>query len=205
MDLRGCPKLTWIDCSENEIKILKLPKNSALSRASLPATVVNKSIIDEVLRLNRGYYCGLMDYYDLCAIDMRLEYYFRCSTWDKVRKYIRENERYYYDHTLTECELAFAKLKRLSENVNFSPYEEKGGFLAVNGSYVSDDTIRHTEEYFIAEESWTTCLATKVRDIRRREPWMGFPTTSPEYYVASCLVNMIQNQEEIKIIINNWN
>lgn len=197
LDLRGCPKFTQLDCSENKIKTLKLPKSSALSRATLPATMVNKSKIDEILRLNRGYYCGPMDYNDLSPIDMRLEYYFRCSTWDKVRKYIRENERDYYDHALTKCELAFAKLKGLSKNVNINPYEEKEGFLAIHGSYVSDDTICHTEEFFIVEESWTTCLATKVRDLRRREPWMGFSPAPPEYYVASCFVNMIQNRREI--------
>lgn len=198
LDLCGCPKLAQLDCSENKIKTLKLPKSSALSRASLPASIVNKSKVDEILRLNRGYYCGPMDYNDLSPIDMRLEYHFRCSTWDKVRKYIRKNERDYYDHALTECELAFAKLKELSKNININPYEEKGGFLAVHDSYVSDNMILHTEEFFIVEENWTTCLATKVRDLRRREPWMRFLPAPPEYYVASCLVNMIQNRREIK-------
>lgn len=197
LDLSGCPNLTRLDCSGYEIITLKLPKNSALSRVSLPATVVNKPRVDEILRLNRGYYCGPMDYEDLIPIDMRLEHYFRCTIWDKVRKYLRQNEREYYDHALTECELIFAKLKGLSENVNINPYEEKGGFLAVHDSYVYDDTIRHTEEYFIIEENWTTCLATKVRDIRRREPWMGFQSTPPEYVVASCLVNMMQNRCEM--------
>ncbi|MCM1505241.1 MAG: hypothetical protein NC127_08600 [Muribaculum sp.] len=198
LDLRGCPNITQLDCSKNEIKSLKLPENSALSRVSFPNTKVNKSKIDEILRLNRGYYCELMDYDGLSPVDMRLEYYFRCSTWDKVRKYIRKNEQDYYNHALSECELAFAKLKNLSRNVNINLYEEKGGFLAIHDSYVSDDTICHNEEFFIVEESWTTCLATKVRDTRRREPWMGFPPTSAEYFVANCLVNMIQNQQEMK-------
>lgn len=205
LDLRGCPNLIRVDCSENEIMALKLPKNSALSCASIPATIVNKPRIDEILWLNHGYYCDPMDYDALSPIDMRLEYYFRCTIWDKVRKYIRENERFYYDHSLTELELAFAKLKGLSENININPYEEKGGFLAVHDSYVSDDTILHSEEYFIIAESWTTCLATKVRDTRRRDPWMGFSPTSSEYYVASCLVKMIQNREEMKNNINNRN
>lgn len=197
LDLRGCPKLTRLDCSENEIMELNLPKNSALSRASLSTAIVNKPSIDEVLRTNRGCYYAPMDYNDLSPSDMRLEYYFRCTVWDKVRKYIRRNERYYYDHALAECELAFKKLKELSKDVNINPYEEKGGFLAVHGPYVSDDTIIHAEDYFIESELWTTCLATKVRDKRRREPWMGFSPVPSEYYVVSCLVNMIQNRREM--------
>lgn len=198
LDLRGCPNLTWLDCSENGIQTIRLPKYSALSVVSLPDTVVNKSKIDDILRLNRGYYCKSMDYDNLSPIDMRLEYYFRCTTWDKVRKYIRNNMLDDYDHHLIECELAFAKLKVLSKDVNINPYEEKGGFLSVHESYVSDDTICPAEEFFIVEENWTTSLATKVRDSRRRESWLGFPLTPPEYYVASCLVNMIQNRQEMK-------
>lgn len=198
LDLRGCPKLSWLDCSENEIRSLILPENSALSRVSLSDTKVNKSKIDEILRLNRGYFCNAMDYDVLSPVDMRLEYYLRCSTWDKVRKYIRKNEPDYYNHYLSECELTFAKLKNLSKNVNVNPYEEKDGFLAIHDSYVSDDTIRHHEESFIVEENWTTCLATKVRDTRRHEPWMSFPPTPPEYFVANCIVNMIQNRREMK-------
>ena len=179
---------------------VKLPKHSALSVVSMPDYVVNRSGIDELLRLNRGSYCRQINYDDLIVTDMRLEYYFRCTNWDKVRKFIRKNERDYYDHQLAECELTFAKLKEMSKVTNHNPYEEKGGYLTVDGSYVSDDTILHHEEFFISEEAWTTCLATKVRDPRRHDPWMGFPPTPPEYFVASCLVNMIKNWRELKII-----
>ena len=129
---------------------------------------------------------------------MRLEHYFRCTDWEKVKKYIHRYERDYYDHQLAECELTFAKLKELSKVENHNPYEDKGGFFAVHDSYVSDDSILHHEEFFIAEEAWTTSLATKVRDTRRHEPWMGFKATSPEYFVASCLVNMIKSWRELK-------
>ena len=198
LDLRHCPNITHLDCSSNPIMSIKLPKHSALSVVSLPDSVVNRSGIDELLRLNRGRYCNQMNYDDLTAIDMRLEHYFRRSNWHRVRKYIRKNERDCYDHQLAECELSFVKLKEISKVTNHNPYEEKGGYLTVDGSYVSDDTILHHEEFFISEESWTTCLATKVRDPHRHDPWMGFPPTSPEYFVASCLVNMIKNWRELK-------
>ena len=198
LDLRHCPNITHLDCSCNPIVSIKLPKLSALSVVSLPHSVVNRSGIDELLRLNRGSYCRQINYDDLTAIDMRLEHYFRCTNWDKVRKYIRKNERDYYDHQLAECELTFKKLKELSMVANHNPYEDKGGFLAVHDSYVSDDSILHHEEFFISEESWTTCLATKVRDPHRHDPWMGFPPTTPEYFVASCLVNMIKSWRELK-------
>lgn len=198
LDLRNCPNITHLDCSCNPIVSVKLSKHSALSVVSLPDSVVNRSGIDELLRLNRGSYCRQINNDDLIATDMRLEHYFRCTNWYKVRKYIRDNERYCYDHQLTECELTFSKLKELSKEVNHNPYEDKGGFLAVHGSYVSDDSILHHEEFFILEEAWTTCLATKVRDPRRHDPWMGFSPTPPEYFVASCLVNMIKSWRELK-------
>lgn len=199
LDLRHCPNITHLDCSSNPIVSVKLPKLSALSIVSLPDSVVNRSEIDGQLLLNRGCYCSQMNYDDLTVIDMRLEHYFRCTNWDKVRKYIRKNEQYDYDHQLAECELTFSKLKKLSKEVNHNPYEDKEGFLAVHDSYVSDDSILHHEEFFISEEAWTTCLATKVRDPRRHDSWMGFPPTPPEYFVASCLVNMIKSWRELKI------
>ena len=197
LDLRHCPNITYLDCSCNPIKSINLPKHSALSVASLPVSVVNQSKIDELLWLNGGSYFRQMNYDDLIAIDLRLEYYFRCTNWDKVRKYIRKNEQDCYDHQLAECELTFAKLKEMSRVTNYNPYEEKGGYLTVDGSYVSDDTILHHEEFFISEEAWTTCLSTKVRDPRRHDPWMGFHPTPPEYFVASCLVNMIKSWREL--------
>ena len=134
---------------------------------------------------------------------MRLEFYFRQADWNKARRYIRKHQPDYYDHQLAECESAFQKLKELSQEVNPNPYEDKGGFLAVHDSYVSDNTILHQEEFFIQAEAWTTCLSTKVRDIRHREPWMGFPPTPPEYYVVSCLLNMIRSWREIKTVLQN--
>lgn len=200
LDLHHCPNITHLDCSCNPIKSIYLPKHSALSVVSLPDSLVNSSEIDELLKLNRGNHCNQMNYAAISAIDMRLEYYFRCTNWDKVRKYIREHERDYYDHQLAECELTFVKLKEMSKVTNHNPYEEKSGYLTVDGSYVSDDTILHHEEFFISEEAWTTCLATKVRDPHRHDPWMGFPPTPPEYFVASCLVNMIKNWRELKTL-----
>ncbi|MDE6561262.1 MAG: hypothetical protein K2K75_07775 [Muribaculaceae bacterium] len=198
LDLRYCPNITHLDCSCNPIESLNLPKHSALSVVSMLVSVVNKSEINELLMINRGNYCSKMNYDDLNVIDMRLEYYFRRTNWDRVKKYIRSNEQDYYDHQLAECELTFTKLKELAKEINHNPYEDKGGFLAVHDSYVSDDSILHHEEFFLAEETWTTDLATKVRDIRRHDPWMGFPVTPPEYYVASCLVNMVKSWRELK-------
>lgn len=197
LDLRHCPNVTHLDCSFNHLTVITLPKHSAMSIVSIPDSVVNKQEVDESLRLNRGGCCSLINYDTLTDLDLRLEHYFRRTNWEKVRKYIRKNERDYYDHQLAECELTFGKLKKLSQQVNPNPYEEKGGFLELYDSYINDDTILHHEEFFISEESWTTCLATKVRDTHRREPWMGIPATPPEYYVANCLVNMLMSWREL--------
>ena len=199
LDLRHCPNITHLDCSFNPITSIKLPGHSSLSVITLHESLVGKSKIDELLKMNQGCYCGHIEYNDLSGFDMRLEFYFRQANWDKVRRYIRKHQPACYDHQLAECELAFQKLKELSQEPNHNPYENRGGFLAVHDSYVSDDTILHQEEFFIKAESWPTCLSTKVRDQRRREPWMGLPPTPPEYYVANCLVNMIKSWREIKI------
>ena len=143
--------------------------------------------------MNQGCYCNQIENNELSGADMRLEFYFRQADWEKVRRYIRKYQPDCYDHQLAECELAFEKLKELSRKVNYNPYENKGGFLAVHDSYVSDDTILHQEEFFIESKQCT------VLDLRRHEPWMEFPSTPPEYYVANCLVNMIDNQQEIKM------
>ena len=198
LDLRHCPNITHLDCSYNPIHDIKLPRHTTLNKICIKATNFDKIKFDDLLRLNRGGYCNPLTYEDLVTIDLPLEQFFRRTNWDKVRKYIRLNVQDYYDHKLAECELAFAKLKELSKEVNHNPYEDKGGFLAVHSSYVSDDSILHHEEFFTAEEEWTTSLATKVRDVRRREPWMGHRPTAPEYFVASCLVNMIQNRCEME-------
>lgn len=203
LDLRHTPNITHLDCSFNPITEIKLSKRSSLSIITLHESFVNRSEIDELLRINRGCYCNQIDYNDLSGFDMRLEFYFRQADWNKARRYIRKHQPDYYDHQLAECESAFQKLKELSQEVNPNPYEDKGGFLAVHDSYVSDNTILHQEEFFIQAEAWTTCLSTKVRDIRHREPWMGFPPTPPEYYVVSCLLNMIRSWREIKTVLQN--
>lgn len=198
LDLSFCPSLKILDCSGNPINRIRISKWPGLSKVCLQGISADSTEIERTLQLNQGDYCDPIDSDNVPAVDMRLEYYFRCARWNKVRKYIRQEERHYYDHNLAEIELTFRILKEMSKSVNFNPYEAKGGFLSVHESYVSDDDILHREEYFIKEESWATCLATKVRDWRRREPWMGFQPTPAEYFVANCLVNMFKNWMDLK-------
>ncbi len=198
LDLRHCPALSHLDCSFNPISELKMLRNNILNNICILSTHLDKRGLDDRLRLNRGDYCNSLSYDELRAIDLPLEQYFRLTNWDKVRKYLRINEPDYYDHRLAECEMTFTLLKELSKELNHNPYEDKEGALAVDGSYISDDSILHHEEFFITGEGWTTCLATKVRDIRRRQPWMGLTPTPPEYFVASALVNMIKDWRELK-------
>ena len=64
--------------------------------------------------------------------------------------------------------------------------------------YVSEDLIVGHEEFFLEKEPWNISLATQVKDMYRKEPWMRCEVTPPEYYVACCLVNMIRNENEMK-------
>lgn|GEM_PF-2700962 len=195
LDIGHSSQLIHLDCSYNPLVKLMLYKTSALSKICIQNTQLETIDIDEIITLNNGSFCNPMNYDNLVDADMPLEYYFRCTTWHKVKKYIKDYLTYYYWHNLSECKMAFDKLKNLSNNPNHTPYKE--GCLMVHGEYVSDDSILCHEEFFIQEETWMICLATKVRDARCWEPWMERGLTPPEYFVGSCLVNMINNKSEM--------
>ena len=198
LNLSDCPKLTHLDCSYNPVEELKLHRKSPLTAVCIRHTKVNRTLLIDILRLNRGGFCNALDYDELSQKDMRLEYYFRYTSWDKIMKYLRGNLSHYYYHALSECEKAYSKLKEMARNNNRTPYEK--GFLEIDDEYVSEDIIRGHEEFFLEKEPWAVSLATRVRDMHNKEPWMRCEYTPPEYYVANCLVNMIQNENEMKYL-----
>lgn len=198
LNLQGCPALNHLDCSYNPLTEILVSKNIAITNVCLRGTRIDKDLISKITNPNNGTCCNQLSYESLEKVDMRLEYYFRCTTWQKTQKYMKDKSSSYYWHHLSECEIAFNRLKELSETRNHTPY--KHGYLAVHDEYVSDDTILYEEEFFIEEQAWTICLATKVRDARHREPWMMYKPTTPEYYVGNCLVNMISNKTEMSAI-----
>lgn len=71
----------------------------------------------------------------------------------------------------------------------------------MSDEYVSDDTIRGHEEFFLEKELWSVSLATKLKDKYNIEPWMRCSLNPPEYYVACCLVNMIRNSKEMEAVM----
>lgn len=196
LDLNRCPRLTYLDCASNPISVLKLHRNSSLTKACIRNTQLDRGILSKILRSNRGSFCNALTHNLMQSLDMRLEYYFRCTTWDKTRKYLRTKLNHYYCHALAECESAFFKLKEMARKNNRTPY--KNGYVEVDDDYVSEDLIAGHEEFFLEKEPWSVSLATKVRDMYNKEPWMRSDPTLPEYYVASCLVNMIRNVKEMK-------
>lgn len=202
LNLSRCPKLTHLDCSYNPIEDLKLNRNSPLTAACVRYSKMNRTPLIDILRSNGGGFCNALDYDTLSQTDMRLEYYFRYTTWDKTRKYLRRNLSHYYYHALSECEQAFCRLQEMARKNNRTPYEK--GFLEVDDEYVSEDTIRGHEEFFLEKEPWAVSLATRVRDMHNKEPWMRCEYTTPEYYVACCLVNMIQNEKEMEFVCDNY-
>lgn len=202
LDLSKCPKLTHLDCSYNPVAELKLHRRSPLTAACVRHTKVNRTLLIDILRSNRGGFCNALDYDLLIQTDARLEYYFRYTSWDKTRKYLKCYLSYYYYHALSECERAFRKLKVMAQKNNRTPYEK--GFLEINEDYVTEDTIRGHEEFFLEKEPWAISLATRVRDMHNKEPWMRCEHTPHEYYVACCLVNMLQNDKEMKSIRDNY-
>lgn len=125
LNLSECPRLIHLDCSNNPVSVLKLHRNSPLTKACVKNTQIDREVLSKILRSNRGTFCNALDYNSLKNIDMRLEYYFRCTSWSKTRKYLRTKLNYYYSHALTECELAFYKLKEMARKNNRSPYKKR--------------------------------------------------------------------------------
>ena len=199
LDLSESPRLTHLDCSNNTISQLKLHRNSSLIKACIRGTRLDRKPLIRILHSNRGAFCNALDYDSLKHVDMRLEYYFRCTTWDKTKKYLRKNLSYYYYHALTECEQAFHKLKIMARKNNRTPY--KKGLLEMSNDYVSDNTIVGHEEFFLEKKPWSVSLATKVRDMYHKEPWMRCEPTPPEYFAACCLVNMIRNDKQMELVM----
>lgn len=196
LDLSQSPHLTHLDCSNNPVSVIKLHRNSSLTKVCIRNTMLDRGLLSNILSFNRGSFCNSLNYDSLESINMRLEYYFRCTTWDKTRKYLRTRLNHYYCHALTECEFAFYKLKEMARKNNRTPYQK--GFLELWDDYVTDESICRHEEFFLEKEPWTVSLATKVSDRYNKEPWIWCESTPPEYFAACCLVNMIRNDKEMK-------
>lgn len=192
LDLRRFPNLTHLDCSKNPIQNLLIRSDSALTKVCINGIDAETSLLERIVTYyNRGKCCDTMSYIDLERIDMRLEHYFRRTNWDKVQKYLRKHYPEYYYHELNSCKEAFTIMKMMVKSKCLFPRRYNDGYLAVHDSYVSDDTILNKEDYYLTSQLWSTSLATKVRDAYHRDPWLCVPQATPEYFVVSCLINMV--------------
>lgn len=199
LDLRKHPQLQYLDCSYNPLTSLKVSTRTALNKACLNGTNVDRAEINKILDLNSGKYCKPLYYNNIIEVDMPLEFYFRMTNWKGVKKYFRRDESFDYyrgNMNFKELESVFNCLKELANKRNKTPYSK--GHLDIYNSFVNDETILGEEEFFITEKEWTICLATKVHDARFNEPWMGMEAPSPEYFVSNCLFNMKKNNSEMK-------
>lgn len=216
LDLRQCPTITHLDCSQNpELKDLLYDERSALTvlcahnNTNLSEENI-LSIYNDVLVKNRGTLERHRELYvfDLQEVYMRLEYYVRCSQCDRLVLYLKkglkyfkslEDEEFSFSLSLDELKRAFQALKALKVSDYDFPY--KSGYLKVMDTYVSVEDLCNehhicAEEFFITEHPWTECMSIPVRYGYYREPWMRFKPIEPEYIVACCLLNMIFNGEE---------
>ena len=199
LDLRKHPQLQYLDCSYNPLTSLKVSPRTALNKACLNGTNVDRAEINKILALNVGKYCKPLYYTDIIELDMPLEFYFRMTNWKGVKEYFRIDESfdYYRDKmNFKELEIVFNCLKELANKRNKTPYSK--GHLDIYDTFVIDKTIIGAEEFFITEKEWTICLATKVHDARFNEPWMGMEAPSPEYFVSNCLFYMANNKSEME-------
>lgn len=199
LDLNKQPQLQYVDCSYNPLISLKVSPYSALNKACLKGTIIDRAEIDKILDLNVGKYCRPLYYNDIKELDMPLEYYFRMTNWKGVKQYFRKDKSFDYyrvNMNFKELESVFNCLKELADKKNKTPYTK--GHLDIYDTFVNDKTIIGAEEFFITAKEWTVCLATKVHDARLHEPWMGKEIASPEYFVSNCLINMINNNSEMK-------
>lgn len=196
LDVRNAPMLNYLDCSYNPVeKVFGLPQTS-IKYICMRGTKINRDEISRLLKLNDGKLCNSFLSDKTVKSDMRLEHYFRVTTWQQIRKYLKVNFSFYYWHNYTQCEKAYHVLKEMSQTPNSTPY--KHGYLSVFDEYVSDDNIIRSEEFFLKEQIWSVSLATHVRAWRNRQPWMRYKPCCPAYFVCCCLVNMIENENEMK-------
>ena len=199
LDLSTHGQLTRLDCSLNPLIELRLAPIIAMTDICLRRTKLSPNDFIEILKLNGRGVVNSISYNDLGSADMPLEYYFKLTNWRKVKGYLIKDHSFDYyraEFNYKELESVFNHLKQLSNNGNQTPY--KKGYLDVYDSFVCDNTIIGAEEFFITEKDWEICMATKVRNYKLCEPWLGIDPPQPEYFVANCMINMINNKSELK-------
>lgn len=199
LDLKFHPQLTHLDCSFNPLNELLLAPVMAISAVCLRGTKIPRKDLNGILKLYQESFVNPILYNDLEEEYKPLGFYFRLTNWRKVKEYMKKEKSFaHYSNGLNykELETVFNRLKRLSNNKNQTPYQK--GYLEIYDSFICDNTIIGAEEFYITEKEWTTCLATRIRNCKLCEPWLGVEPPTPEYYVANCLPNMMNNKAEMK-------
>lgn len=201
LDLVSCPTIMHMDCSRNPLKELRWDESSALTVLSCSGTELSTNTIEDIvsrlLANNRGRLQDSIFHTELSKHHMRLEYYVRCSSWEKLVPFLKKAlKRYGKEEKIEDCRQIFSLLKSFKVKDYHSPYK---WILNVNDTYISVEDMEtgfsDGEEDFLSNEPWRICMATPVRYYRYREPWMRFEPIKPEYFVANCLVNMMWNKD----------
>lgn len=118
LDLTSCPSITHLDCSCNPNATLLWNERSALTELCCKETDIDvETVTSQLLYKNRGAVRERMIEEELVKIDLRLEYYFRCSRWEDVvpvlEKGIKEKYGNKEEFDMGKAEKAYHALKSL--------------------------------------------------------------------------------------------
>ena len=202
--------LTALDISNNPMKFLNLADSKVplrlLSIRGTPLCYTYKWDIQKQMELDFGQIIGpfyLKEQHDLYPT---VGYYMRNSKWKHIRNYILNA----YPHVSTEYLESARQTYELLLKEKPQPSPE-GIFLEADGTFVYPCRGRKDERgvysegytdgesfYLTIDNPWSVVLGTPIRDADNRMPFMRLPQRRNAFFAAMCLMEMIENEKEMK-------
>lgn len=206
----GLYNLTALDISNNPIDFLNLASRKVplrlLSIRGTPLYYKYKLDIQKQMELDFGQIIGpfyIKEQHDLYPT---VGYYMRNCKWKHIKNYIlRAYPKVSMEYLMSAKQVYELLLK---EKPQPSP---EGIFLEADGTFVYPCRGRKDEHgvysesytdgesfYLTTDNPWSVVLGTPIRDADNRMPFMRFPQRRNSYFAAMCLMEMIENEKEMK-------
>jgi tetratricopeptide (TPR) repeat protein len=208
--ISGLHNLTSLDISNNSLKFedINIEENPVrlLSVRGNDTSSVHECRIKKQIELNMGHIIGPFYPKEQHDIYPTVGYYIRNSKWKHIRGYIKSEYPKATEEYFDTAKKAYELL--LKETSLPSP---EGLFLEADSCFVypcrrwKDERGVYTEGwidgenfYLTMDNPWDVVLGTPIRDARNRMPFMRLPQRRNAYFAAMCLINLIENKEEMK-------
>lgn len=206
--ISGLHNLTALDVSNNPLHYLDY-RNVPLRLLSIRGTSIcqlDQSKIKAQVHQDMGQIIGPFYLKEQHDIYPTAGYYMRNSKWKHIRNYILLEHPDVYPEYLEVAQRSYELL--LKEKPLPSP---EGIFLEADGTFVypcrgrKDGRGVYTEGYtdgesfyLTTDNPWGVVLGTPIRDADNRMPFMRLPQRRNAYFAAMCLMEMIENEKEMK-------